>query len=100
MTDRLLVAFKQWFAVVAVLLLLGSYFWNELERSRDIRHNCQVIEALKAVVYADKTAQINSSERYLRTHPKGFPGVSAALIRQGIRDTQASRARFAPGKCP
>lgn len=57
-------------ATVALYLVVGGLAWQ----------NTRAICALRS----DVEVRVASSEKYLREHPEGFPGLSPQTIRDGI----------------
>jgi hypothetical protein len=50
----------------------------------DSRTNHDALCALRA----DKEVGVEASQTFLRDHPKGIPGISPAVIREGIQNQQ------------
>jgi hypothetical protein len=47
----------------------------------------------------DLQKRADSGTKFLRTHPNGFPGISAATIRVGIQNQQATLRALSPLDC-
>lgn len=98
---REVIQWLRWLAVATVMLYLavvaiGGAVWHQSRVSRDETRTTHDALCTYRKNLKDAAA---SSRAFLKEHPNGIPGISAAQIRQSIGRQEATVASLAILKC-
>ena len=97
-----------WIALATVILYIALavivvlVFLNARHTSNDIKASVRQNETARIGLCAlrhDLQKRIESSESFLRDHPRGIPGVPSSLIRAGVRNQKQTLASLDAVKC-
>jgi predicted PurR-regulated permease PerM len=83
-------------AIYLALAALGAFVW--VQQVRIARESASTTTAL-CVLRADLEARIKNSQAFLKENPNGIPGISAKLIRDGIKNQQSTVSALSGLKC-
>lgn len=83
--------------LVAAVMALAVLYGHVIERvDANQGTNTQALCALRA----DEQRRVASGLEFLAQHPKGIPGISAAVIRSGLSDEQRTITALRFIACP
>ena len=94
--DPRLVLALRLLAVVGTLVILFLLVRLTIRVGDNQTANTQALCALRA----DYQKRIDTSRKFLVTHPRGIPGISAGVIRTGIVNSQRTVTALGPLTCP
>jgi hypothetical protein len=86
------------YVIVVALGLIGARF--SMRTDRELRAEENKTEQALCTLRHDLQDRVNASQDYLQRHPKGFPGVSAAILSTSIKGQQATIKSLSNLKCP
>jgi hypothetical protein len=91
-------------AIIVMYVVLVAFVGGALTYAQHERGKIQAVvsdtNGALCTLRGDLEARVASSQKFLRDHPDGIPGIEPATIRQSIANTQATVDALAAIPCP
>lgn len=87
------------FISIWIIIFTAVVIWI-LHDQRNTINKIKTAQTALCVMRGDLEQRIHGANEFLRTHPKGIPGIPASLIRDNVVQQQRTLKSLAPLDCP
>jgi hypothetical protein len=94
---------ENWYRDVWMLIITGLValaLWNQSDTTREVRSNQQANTQALCAFRGDIQKRYDAGKAFLRSHPNGFAGLSAATLNVSLTNEASTLKALKPLMCP